>query len=445
MEIFKLFGSIMVDTKDAESSISKTTNKAEGFGTKLKSGIKTAAKWGAAIVGAATAVGGAMIAASKDTASTLDVIDKASIRMGVSAESYQELAHAANLSGVKMTTLEKAAKSLVDTDMSFDEALDQLMSIGDESERTAAAVEMFGEKVAYDMQPLLQSGAEGLASMKQEANDLGLVMSQETVSAGAQLNDMFSKVESSLSTLKTSLMADLMPYVMDMLQWVIDNVPQIKETVKSVVEAVWPIVKAVLDLIMEALPPIMEAVKKVLDWIMPYLKPVIESITGVIEGLFALLKGDTEGFAESIKTLFKNLGTSMFGIGKDILNGLWNGLKAVWTSLSNWISGKVTWIKDKLTIWKDSKLAMDNGTDGSHASGLNYVPYDGYQATLHKGETVLSNGNSQSMVSDIVNALAPFLGGGAQTLQVVLDSKVIAEALYDPLDKVQKGRGVAYG
>ncbi|XID95784.1 hypothetical protein ACF3MZ_15205 [Paenibacillaceae bacterium WGS1546] len=28
--------------------------------------------------------------------------------------------------------------------------------------------------------------------------------------------------------------------------------------------------------------------------------------------------------------------------------------------------------------------------DGSHASGLDNVPYDGYRARLHKGETVLT-------------------------------------------------------
>lgn len=53
MEIFKLFGSIMVDSSKADESISKTTKKAGGFAEKLGTGIKTAAKWGAAIAGGA--------------------------------------------------------------------------------------------------------------------------------------------------------------------------------------------------------------------------------------------------------------------------------------------------------------------------------------------------------------------------------------------------------
>lgn len=53
MEIFKLFGSIFVDSDAANESIKKTGENAEGFAAKLGNGIKTAAKWGAAVVAAA--------------------------------------------------------------------------------------------------------------------------------------------------------------------------------------------------------------------------------------------------------------------------------------------------------------------------------------------------------------------------------------------------------
>ncbi|MBR0523103.1 MAG: hypothetical protein IJJ75_07915, partial [Firmicutes bacterium] len=165
MEIFKLFGSIMVDSAEAEKSISKTGEKAEGLGTKLSSGIKTAAKWAAGITAGAMAVGGAMVAAAKDTAATADTIDKASQRMGVSAEAYQELAYAAEMSGVSVGALEKAAKKLECTDLNMEEAMAQIMSIEDASERAAAAADLFGESVAYEMTPLLNAGAEGMADM----------------------------------------------------------------------------------------------------------------------------------------------------------------------------------------------------------------------------------------------------------------------------------------
>ena len=57
VEIFRLVGSIFVDNEQANKSISKTDEKAQGVGKTLLGGIKKAGKWGAAIVaGAAAAV-----------------------------------------------------------------------------------------------------------------------------------------------------------------------------------------------------------------------------------------------------------------------------------------------------------------------------------------------------------------------------------------------------
>lgn len=61
MEIFKLFGSIFVNTDDADKSMQKTEKNAESIATKFGNGIKTAAKWGAAIVTAATVAGTAIM------------------------------------------------------------------------------------------------------------------------------------------------------------------------------------------------------------------------------------------------------------------------------------------------------------------------------------------------------------------------------------------------
>lgn len=430
MEIFKLFGSILIDSAEAEKSISKTGEKAEGMGSKLAGGIKTAAKWGTAIVGAATAVGGAMVAAAKGTAENLDVIDKGAQRMKVSAESYQELAYAAGLSGVEMSTLEKAAKKLEGTDLNLDDALNEIMALGTAEERSAAAAELFGESVAYQMTPLLNAGAEGMEQMRQEANDLGLVMSGDAVAAGASMNDMFSKVEQSISTLKNGLVADLMPYVMEILQWVIDNIPMIRDTVSSVAEAIMPIVKTVLDFVMDALPPLLAAIKKFLDWIMPYLKPVLEAVGGFLKGIFALFEGDTEAFTESVKNLLITLGEALFGIGQDIMNSLWDGVKSIWESVSGWFSEKANWIADKLAFWRSSKSEME--TDGQHASGLPYVPYDGYIAELHRGEAVINAGQLSRLQQSAEKEPAR---SSDRPINVTLsiDKTVLARVLVDPM------------
>lgn len=444
MNIFTLTGTILVDSAKAEQSISKTGEQADSLGSKLAGGIKTAAKWAAGVTAAAVAVGGAMVAMAKDTAAAADTVDKGAQRMKVSTDAYQELAHAADLSGVSMSTLEKAAKKLEGTDINFDEAIDQIYALEDAEDRAALAAELFGESVAYQMTPMLNASAEDMAAMRQEAHDLGLVMGEEAVANGAAMNDMFAKVEGSISALKNSLISDFMPYIMEILQWVIDNIPQIQDTVKSVMDAVWPIVKAVFDLIMQALPPLLAAIKSFLDWIMPYLTPIINAISGVVEGVIALINGDVEGFVDSITNFLMTLVDSALGIGKDIFNKLWEGFKQVWDGIKSWVSEKTSWLKDKLQFWKSGSAEI--GRDGSHASGLPVVPYDGYVAELHRGETVMNAG----AVNELTDAIRK-LGSQQQSspsqpisVQLTLDGKTLAQLLVDPIKQASRFNGNNY-
>jgi hypothetical protein len=78
----------------------------------------------------------------------------------------------------------------------------------------------------------------------------------------------------------------------------------------------------------------------------------------------------------------------MYSAGKEIITKLWDGLKDVWGDIKSWVSNKVSWIADKVKFWKKSNDSMK--TDGSHRTGLDRVPFDGYIAELHRGEMVLT-------------------------------------------------------
>lgn len=413
MEIFKLVGSIMVDSAEAQNSISKTGKDAEGLSSKLASGVQTAGKWAAGIVAGATAVGAAMVAAAKDTAADLDVIDKASTRMGITAEAYQELAYAAELSGVSMGTMEKAAKKLEGTDLNLDDAIDQLMSIADENERAAAAAELFGNNVAYEMTPLLQAGAEGMQSMRDEANELGLVMSGEAVKSGAAMNDMFTKIDQSIATLKNSLLVELMPYVMEILQFLIDEIPKIKEVVQKVMSAIMPIVK-----------------------------PILESVMSLIKSVLSLINGDLEGFVTNFKNVFTNLGSAAVTLGKNIMQNFWNGLVEIWNGIIQWLGNAIQGLWNDL-VGVGRKIANFFTGGNAHASGLAYVPYDNYPALLHRGETVLNANDSAELMDMVKNRDKEKTQPEVITIpvQVVLDGKVVGEASA----KYNRDKARAYG
>lgn len=71
LEIFRLVGSVFVDTDKAEDSLKKTDEKAEktgkSFSEKLAGGAKMAGKVVAGVAGAAVAVGGALVAVAETT------------------------------------------------------------------------------------------------------------------------------------------------------------------------------------------------------------------------------------------------------------------------------------------------------------------------------------------------------------------------------------------
>ena len=67
LEIFRLVGSVFVDTDKADKSLKKTDKSAKGFGDSLVSVVKSAGKFAAGVAGAATAAGGAILALTEST------------------------------------------------------------------------------------------------------------------------------------------------------------------------------------------------------------------------------------------------------------------------------------------------------------------------------------------------------------------------------------------
>ena len=67
LEIFRLVGSVFVDTDKAEESLKKTDKTAGGLGNTLVNGAKTVGKFAVGFAGAAAAAGGALMAVAEST------------------------------------------------------------------------------------------------------------------------------------------------------------------------------------------------------------------------------------------------------------------------------------------------------------------------------------------------------------------------------------------
>lgn len=74
-------------------------------------------------------------------------------------------------------------------------------------------------------------------------------------------------------------------------------------------------------------------------------------------------------------------------LGKAIVQGIINGISAAWQSLVSWFNGLWDSLFGNRSVNVDVNTSSANG---SHAGGLDYVPYNGYMAQLHRGEMVLT-------------------------------------------------------
>lgn len=248
-EIFKLFGSIMIDSSEAEKSLSKTDKAAQSTQDKLGKLVSGAAKFAAGAAASIAAAGTAVFKFADNVASVGDTIDKQSQKLGISAKAYQEwdavLGHCgASIDSLKggMKTLTKAVADASDDQVAAFQAvglsMDQVKSMSTEdvfsavvtglqgmeegAERTNIATTLLG-KSAQELGPLLNTSAEDTAAMKQAVNELGGVMSDETVAASASFKDALQDLTTIGTGFKNALGAQVLPYVTEAMTALTDG------------------------------------------------------------------------------------------------------------------------------------------------------------------------------------------------------------------------------
>ena len=311
LEIFKLVGSVFVDTDKANESLAKTDKKAMGVAEGLGKVAGTVAGVATAVVGTATAIGGAVLSVADDFSQQTDEIDKASIRMGITAEKYQELSYAAGQCGVEMSTMEQAAKKLEGTDLNLDGAIKQIMEMGTAEERSAKAAELFGDKIAYNLSPLIEQSGEEFDGLIQRANDLGLVMSGDAVKAGVEFGDLMSDLKQSIGALKNSLGAAFVPMINEFLKGLIAYVPQIQE-------AVGRFAPMISDFFSELIPIMLN----VTDDIFPVLMDILNSLLPVFGELIATLLPTAVEIIQTVIPLALELVQAVLPLALQIITSL---------------------------------------------------------------------------------------------------------------------------
>lgn len=354
MNVFDLFAKISLDDSEYTSGLSSAGDKLASFGKSAASGLATVGKVTMAAAGAIT---GSMIAGAASTASLGDAIDKNSQKMGLSAEAYQEWDFILQHSGSSIDAMSRGMQTLqknavnnteafealglsqeqvaqMSTEELFGAVISGLQDMGESAERTALASELLGGS-AKELGALLNTTAEDTEKMRQDVYDLGGVMSNEAVKAGAQYADSLKNMKTAFGGVKNSLMGQFLPGMskaMDGLAKVVsgdkggvkaiteginDFIANIKEAVPQFMEAASDILSAVIQGITDNLP---ELTQTALDLI-------VTLANGIIEQLPMLADTAVEILTMLITTIAENL-PMIIEAGVTLITTLANSLAA---------------------------------------------------------------------------------------------------------------------
>lgn len=230
------------EAKETGDQLDKAGDKATTFGDKAKRAGAIAAKGLAAVAAAAGAAVTALVNATVEAAAYADDILTMSTVTGMATDDLQAFNYAAGLLDVEVETISKslakntksmasaadgsaayadaysklgvsvtdANGNLRDGETVYWEAIDALGQMSNETERDAIAMQLFG-KSAQELNPLIEAGSEKVAELKQEAKDVGAVMSEETLAALGAFDDSIQRLKGSAGAAKNALGGVLLP------------------------------------------------------------------------------------------------------------------------------------------------------------------------------------------------------------------------------------------
>lgn len=218
---------------------------------------KMSEKTKALSIASAAAVGG-MVALAKATAASGAELQDYSDRLNVSAESLQRWQYIAMQSGVENNKLYQGftkARDAIGTAMSgtvnnatkvlqtltgdisrlpnttegaFNTIIDALAQVEDKTMQAYYANEIFGEKLATDLIPMVNNGAEKLKQLNAEFDSIGY-LSDEQVQGLADFDDKLNIVRKKLDLAKSELGIALLPVLETLSKFLTDTlVPAMK-------------------------------------------------------------------------------------------------------------------------------------------------------------------------------------------------------------------------
>lgn len=365
-------------TGKLKDELDKGVKSTNGFGKTLKSIGKTAGKvaMGIGALGVA-GVGAATLMANK-FADTADRIDKTSQSLGFSREGFQEWDYILSQNGASIDNLGSGIKTLrtrmnesIDgtgkgadafeklkisaTDSTgalktqeqmFEESVRALQGMEDGTEKAQLAFELFG-KSGQDLMPLLNGTADSVEELKKQAEEMGMVISDDAVDAGILWADTMDTGKRALGGLFNAVAGDALPIMQKFLEYGISKLPKLQETVSSAMSKAGDVLSWVGDKGMIAFNAVRDAIRD--------NQPTIERLREKAQDFGGVIKGVFENAQPYIEWFINDgipKGVDAVASLVDQATNLYNYINDNWSNISPFVYG----IVGAFVAWKTISL-----------------------------------------------------------------------------------------
>lgn len=371
-------GSVLIDTKLDYSGIDKQVSKIK---SNLTTGFKAVAKAGTVALGGITAAIGGVATASVKISETTDRVDKMSQRLGLSRDAFQEWDFVLSQSGSSIDSMQMGMKTLTqkmedsttegsaaadtfkklgvnvqdangnfkDQEVVFDEVIKSLQGMEDGIEKAAIAQEIFGRN-GQELLPLINADAEAIEEMKQQAHDLGLVLSDETIDAGVSLTDTMDQMKRASTSLITSGLTPMLQPINDLLQGFIGLTTGVAGAKEQMQTALQDLVDNSISLLTDMLPDVLEFGAML-------VKSIVVGVAKALPDLWGKIK---YGLGYAIGTMIRLL-PEFLEQGKSVVSNIISGISATLGDLATKIGEVIATIVDYIA--NNSGLIVEKGKD----------------------------------------------------------------------------------
>lgn len=446
----------------------------EAAGGAMVTGLKAA---GAALAAVTAAAGAAIVKAfefSQSAGKYADDIATLSVQTGISTQKLQEWSYASNFIDTSVDTItgsmtkllaninsaadgsDTAKQKFVDLGVSiydfdgklrptedvFWDLIDALGQIENPTERDAAAMELFG-KSAKELNPLIEAGSKAWNDLGKEAENMGVVFSEENLAKMGSFDDSMQKFKATGEALANSIGLVMIPAFQPLVDAASESMGKLSAALQ---EGVSPaeIPGLLTDLLTTVESAVKEAVGKVEAGLPLFtgamntiLSTLAKELPGMVDTLLPSALSLLQGLVNSMTSNTEELSALAVKIVTSLAQFLTDNAAEIAKAAGDILGGLVTGITDALpdlipaAIDMIGKLAESLGTNvaaliekapeilAAIVQGIGKAIEDG--SLLEAGKNILT-GVSNALVSlwettwqigvDLVGGIVEGVGGG---------------------------------